>query len=103
MYMYAHTTRQAQGTPMAPPRQPALELSGGWECAIVGVPWRGSVSACLAWGDLFVKHMFEQVLKRLSLLRHHGTPMMAHLQLPEACEQTGRASAAAEVCIHGCI
>ena len=29
--------------------------SGGWKCAKVGVPWRGSVSACLAWGDLFVK------------------------------------------------
>ena len=24
---------------------------------IVGVPWRGSVSACLAWGDLFVNNM----------------------------------------------
>ena len=58
-------------------------ISGGWKCAIVGVPWRGSVSACLAWGDLFVKHMFEKVLKRLSLLRHHGTPMMAHLQPPD--------------------
>ena len=23
------------------------------------------------------------MLKRLSLLRHHGTPMMAHLQLPK--------------------
>ena len=53
--------------------------SGGWKCAIVGVPWRRSVSACLAWGDLFVKHMLKQVLKRLSLLRHHGTPTMAHL------------------------
>ena len=33
-------------------------LSSGWKCAIVGVPWRGSVSAFLAWGDLFVKSMF---------------------------------------------
>ena len=56
--------------------------SGSWKCAIVSVPWRGSVSACLAWGDLVVKNMFEQVLKRLSLLRHHGT-MMAHLRLPD--------------------
>ena len=33
--------------------------SGGWKCAVVGVPWRGSVSACLAGGDLFFKkHMF---------------------------------------------
>ena len=55
-----------------------------WRCAIVGVPWRGSVSAGLAWGDLFVNNMFKQVLKRLSLLRHHGTPMMAHLQPPES-------------------
>ena len=34
--------------------------SGGWKFAIVGVPWRGSVSACLAWGDLFVTSMFER-------------------------------------------
>ena len=57
--------------------------SGGWKCALVGVPWRGSVSACLAWGDLFVNNVFMKVLKRLSLLRHHGAPMMAHLQLPD--------------------
>ena len=28
--------------------------SGGWKCALVGVPWRGSVSAHLAWGDIVV-------------------------------------------------
>ena len=27
--------------------------SGGWKCAIVGVTWRGSVSACLAWSVCF--------------------------------------------------
>ena len=59
------------------------EGSGGWKCAIVGVPLRGSVSACLAWGDLFVNDMFKKVLKRLNLLRHRRTPVMAHLQLPE--------------------
>ena len=58
-------------------------MSGGWKCAIVGVPWRGSVSAFLAWGYMFVETMFIKVPKRLSLLRHRGTPMMAHLQLPE--------------------
>ena len=47
-------------------------------CAMAGV----SVPACLTWGDLFAKHIFK-VLKRLSLLRHHGTPMMAHLQMPD--------------------
>ena len=57
--------------------------SSGWTCAIVGGPRPGSVAACLAWGDLFVSKMFQQVLRRLSLLRHHGTPMMARLQLPE--------------------
>ena len=48
----------------------------------------GSVSACLAWGDMFVKNMFtlhnKQVLKRLSLLRHRGTPTMAHLPPPDS-------------------
>ena len=34
-----------------------------------------SVGACLAWRGLFVNNMFKQVLKRLSLLRHQGTPM----------------------------
>ena len=57
--------------------------SGGWWCAIVGVPWQGSVSACLAWGDLFLRNMLNRVLKGLSLLRPHGTPITAHLQLPE--------------------
>ena len=53
--------------------------SGGWKRAIVGVPWRGSVSACLARGDSLVKSTFTaKELGRLSLLRHHGTPMMAH-------------------------
>ena len=42
-----------------------------------------SVSARLAWGDAFVKDMLLKVLKRPSLLRHHGTPMMAHLQLSD--------------------
>jgi len=40
-------------------------ISGGWKCAIAGVPWRGSASACLARGGLLVKQMFEEVLKRL--------------------------------------
>ena len=60
--------------------QHLLQQSGGWKCAIVCVPWPGSVSACLAWGDVLVKHMLKQLLKRLSLLRHHGTPLTAHLR-----------------------
>ena len=62
---------------------PPLYKSGFGKCGIVCMPWRGSVSACLAWGDLIVKHTFRKVLKRLSLLRHHGTPAMARPQLPE--------------------
>ena len=67
--------------------------SGGWKCAIVGVPWRGSVSACLAWGDLLVNNMCRKVLKRLSLLRHHGTPAMARPQLPDQSSRPPRGSA----------
>ena len=37
--------------------------SGGWKCAIVGVPWQGSVSASLAWGDLFVNNNVIKVLR----------------------------------------
>ena len=33
------------------------ETSDGWKCAIGGVPGRGSVSACLARGDLSVKQL----------------------------------------------
>ena len=58
-------------------------LSGGWKCALVGVPWRGSVSARLAWGDIVSFNMLSKVLKMLSILRRQGTPMRAHLQLPE--------------------
>ena len=32
-------------------------------CAIVGVPWRGSVSACLAWGDLCQNHVLKSAEK----------------------------------------
>ena len=53
------------------------ESSGTWKCAIVGVPWPGPVSACLAWVGLFVKNMLEKMPKRPSLLRHHGTPLTA--------------------------
>ena len=36
-------------------------LSGGWKCAVVGVPWRGSVSVCLARGELFCqKRLFSK-------------------------------------------
>ena len=55
---------------------------GGRKCAIVGVPWRGSVSACLAWGDMVSFNMLSEVLKMLSILRRQGMPMRAHLQLP---------------------
>ena len=40
-----------------------FHLSGGWKCAMVGVPWRGSVSACLAWGDLFVNTCLRKCRK----------------------------------------
>ena len=59
------------------------KYSGGCRCALVGVPWRGSVSACLAWGDIVSFNMLSKVLKMLSTLRRQGTSMRAHLQLPE--------------------
>ena len=40
------------------------------------------VSACLAWGICLPKTRSKQFRKVLSLLRHHGTRMMAHRQLP---------------------
>ena len=33
-----------------------IRRSGGRRCAIAGVPWWGSVSACLAWGDSLVEN-----------------------------------------------
>ena len=35
------------------------------------MPWRGSVSACLAWGDVFVKHI---VLKGAEKAEPSETP-----------------------------
>ena len=58
-------------------------VSGGCRCALVGVPWRWSVSARLAWGDLVSLNMLSKVLKMLSILRRQGTPMGANLQLPD--------------------
>ena len=43
----------------------SIEASGIFSRKTAGVPWQGSVSACLAWGDLFVDSMFKQVPKRL--------------------------------------
>ena len=57
-------------------------LSGGCRCALVGVPWRGSVSARLAWGGIVSFNMLSKVQTILSILRLQGTPMRAHLQLP---------------------
>ena len=61
----------------SPPR------SGGCMCALVGVPWRRSVSAHLAWDDIVSFNMLSKVLKMLGILRRLGTPMRAHLQLPD--------------------
>ena len=33
--------------------------SGGWKCAIAGVPWRRALSACLALGDFVFKPLLE--------------------------------------------
>ena len=64
---------QRHGVVMWAPGESERAVSGGRKCAIAGVPWRGSVSACLAWVDLLVKHsLVKEVLKRLSLLRHRG-------------------------------
>ena len=53
----------------------ANDSSGGWRRALVGVPWRGSVSARLAWDDIVSFNMLSNVLKMLSILRRQGTPM----------------------------
>jgi len=42
------------------------------------VPWRGSVSAPSAWGDLSENKMLEEVLEVLSILRR--PPMRAYEQ-----------------------
>ena len=51
------------------------ETSDGWKCAIGGVPGRGSVSACLARGDLSVKHNAEKNAEKAE-----PSETMAHLQ-----------------------
>ena len=71
------------GARSAEPQKSARHVSGGCRCALVGVPWRGSVSARLAWGDIVSFNMLSKVLKMLSILRRQGTPMRAHLQPPE--------------------
>ena len=48
-----------------PFRTPLEDMDMGGR-PIVGVPWQGSVSACLAWGDLFVKHTFVKAPKIMS-------------------------------------
>ena len=51
---------------------------------IVGVPWRDSISARLAWGDIVSYNMLSKELAAqpmLSTLRRRGTPMRARLQL----------------------
>ena len=66
----------------------SAHVSGGRKCPLVGVPWRGSVSARLAWGDVVSFKMLSKVLEMLSVLkRQQGTPMRAHLQLPQYTRQ----------------
>jgi len=53
----APTRRETLPTLRAPlRRRPQRPDSGGWRRSILGVPWRGSAQACLARGDLPVKH-----------------------------------------------
>ena len=58
-----------QGCPSVRP----FNGSGGWKRTLVGVPWRGSVSARLAWGDVVSFNTLSKVLKMLSMLRWQGT------------------------------
>ena len=51
-------------------------------------PGGGSVLATSAWGDLSYDNTFAKVLKVLSMLRRQGTPMRAHLQLPDTTTTT---------------
>ena len=79
-------------------------ISGGWKCAIVGVPGRGSVSAGLAWGDLLVEHISGKSAEKAEPSEtpwhtYDGTPMMAHLQLPGFIGAAGHSKAAAD-CDH---
>ena len=57
-----------------------------------------TISACLAWGDGFVNTHVKKVMKRLSLLRHHGTPMMAHLQFGDRVSRESSVPGNARVC-----
>ena len=43
-----------------------------WKCAIVGVPWQGSVSAPSAWGDIVSFNTLSKVLNMLRTLRRKG-------------------------------
>ena len=63
--------------------QRVLAMRTGCICALAGVPWRGSVSARSAWGDLVSFDMLSKVLNMLSILRRQGAPLRAHLQLHE--------------------
>ena len=74
--------QRARNTAGAKLRSLSLYDSGGWKCALLGVPWRWSVSARWAWGDIVSFNMLSKVLKILSM-RRQGTPMRAHLQLPD--------------------
>ena len=50
--------------------------SGGCRCALVGVPWRGSVSARLAWGDIISQ--FQHVVKSAENAEHSETHLRGH-------------------------
>ena len=52
-------------------------------CAMAGVSF-----SMLSQGRFVCQTHTYKVLKRLRLMRHHGIPIMAHLQLPECCFKT---------------
>ena len=42
----------------------SFRLAAGGTCGLAGVPWRGSVSARLAWGDILSFSMLSEVLNK---------------------------------------
>ena len=64
------------GARSAEPQKSARHVSGGCRCALVGVPWRGSVSARLAWGDL-VKSVENAEHSETAGHTYEGTPTTA--------------------------
>ena len=66
-------------------------VSGAWKCDLIGVPWRDQFQHAHLGVICLKRTCLKEVLNAPSSLTRQGTPMAAHIQLPDRCQRLGQA------------